>query len=419
MIDRIIYCALSSLAMLGPLPHETLLKRDDGIVAAVQDETILALLYRQAAVSLLYFSRRDYEQAIRGLSDTELDALLRKRRQDWTPNAAGHGINWLYQSERRCLTLTALAYAAEPTASAVGREDHFEQSLNLLVSISGETRYQDINAASLLVLVIEGEAKLRNEYANSQEAARQAADPLAAERFAAAVKRSEGYGRTLGSWLKTLGRPEYAEALPHVGLGRGVFIQPRDPALLNSLAAQREIHVIWKDGLVANWSLEDLPELEKRGKTARVLYFSTGQLLMDMRDLTPPQLQREFAQRLAAGRGGAMEARREYLCSLWLEQHLLRRKTLAQTRALAEAQTAILARQVTEEAQALRQELAARPVWLAEAEPSGSNGFEALKKSEGQLIEDARFLAALCRWENDANGERLFTRVSVFQPAKP
>ena len=418
MIARVIFCTLSSLAMLSPLPYETLLKRDDGVVVAVQDETVMVLLSRQAAVSLLYFSRDAYEQAIRGLGDSEIDAIIRKRRQDWAPNAVGHGLNWIYDSGRRCLTLTALAQASSSPVIAARLEDHFEQSLQLLVSITGGTGYED-NMASLLVVVVEGEAKLRKEYLDAQDAARRAGDSRSAERFMDAVKRSESYGRALGAALKSLGRPEYTQALPYVGLSRGVFVWPRDPDLVKILTAQREVYVIWKDGLVADWSLDNLPELEKRGKSVRILYFNGGQLLVDLQDLTPVQLEREFARRFEAGRGASMQARREHLYSLWLEQHLLRRKALAQARAQDGALFAILAREVAEETQALRQELALHPVWLAEGGKSGIGVFEALKKSEEQLLQDARFLAALSRRDGDTDGEALYTRISTFKPAQP
>ena len=419
VIARVIFCALSSLALLGPLPHETLLTRDDGVVVAIQDEAVLELLARQAAVSLLFFTRDAYEDAILGLADSEIDAMLRKRRQDWSPNATGHGLNWIFHDARRCLTLTALARAQSPSVSAARLDDHFEQSLQLLVTITGETGYED-KMASLLVLVVEGEAKLRQEYLDAQGAARQTGDASASGRFASALKRSESHIRALGLSLKSLGRPEYNQALPYVGLSRGVFVWPRDTDLVKMLAAQREAHLTWKDGLVAGWSLDNLPELAKRGKSVRVLYFNDGQLLQDLQDLTPAQLEREFAKRFEGGRGASMQAREEHLSSLWLEQHLLRRKALAQARIqLDAALAAMLEREVTEEAQALRQALAQHPVWLAEAGTSGGGVFEALKLSEEQLLRDARFLAALCRREGDANGEALYTRISAFKPAQP
>jgi hypothetical protein len=417
MIERVIYCAIGSLAMLSPLPHETLLKRDAGVVAAVRDDTMLTLLSRQADVSVLYFSRDDYDEAIRGLSKSEIDSIVNKRLQYWAPNAAGHGLSWIYHTAQRDLTLTALAQTSRARVAGTRLADHFEQILQLLVTISGESRYQDMTMASLLVLVVEGEANLRAEYLDAQKAAQQAGDSVAAERFAFAAKRSEEYCQALGPTLRSLGRPEYSQSLPHIGLSRGTFVWPRDPDLIKRLTAQQVIHVIWKDGLVAEWSLDDFPELEKRGKSSRVLYFNSGKLLMDLQDLTPAQLARELAKRFEAGQGASMEARREHLCSFWLAQHVLRRKALARSRESHTAASALLERQVTEEERALQQELAAHPVWLEEREKSF--GLEALKKSEEQLLQDARFFGTLCRREGDANGEALFKKVSAFKPAQP
>jgi hypothetical protein len=414
MAERVIYCTIASLTMLNALPHEILHKLIDGVVATVQDETIV--LSRQPSISLLFFSRHAYEQATRDLAAPEIEAVIRKRLRYWTPNATGQGLNWIYQSARRCLALTAVVQAENSGAAATRLNDHFEQSLQSLVSISGETRYQDLTMASLLVLVVEGEGRLNAEYLDAQVAAGRAGDTRAAQGFADAAKRSEGYGRALGSSLASLGRPEFTQGLPFIGLSRGVFVSPRDPDLMKSVAVQREAVITWKDGLVANWSLDDVPELEKRGKSVRVLYFNSGQLLTDLRDLTTEQSQHEFARRFESGQGGSMEARREHLHSLWLEQHLMRRKALAQAGPQNSAVAKILGAQVPDEAQMLRQALATNPAWL---EPGTKPGMDTLRGCEDQLLADARFLAALSKSESDTNGEALFTKVSKFAPAQP
>src|SRR5579863_2333281 len=177
MMERVIYCALTGMAMLNPRPHEILHKSADGYVVAVQDETIV--FSRQPPVLLLFFSRDAYAEATRGLSDREIDTVISKRRQYWAPNAGGNGLNWIYQDARRCLALTALAQASNSGVAATRLEDHFEQSLQLLVTISGERRYQDLNMASLLVLVVEGEARLHKEYLDARDAASRAGDSRA------------------------------------------------------------------------------------------------------------------------------------------------------------------------------------------------------------------------------------------------
>ena len=385
----------------------------------------MELLSQQAAVSVLFFSRDAYEKAIRGLADSEINAIVDRRRQYWAPNAVGHGLNWLYHIARRCLTLTALAVSSPGSAARL--EDPFEQCLQLLVSITGETRYQDMSMASLLVLVVEGEAELYREYLDARDEARRVGDSPLAEKFTDAAKRSESYGQALGLSLKSLGRPEFTQGLPYIGLSRGVFIWPKVRDLIEMLTVQREVYVTWKDGLVANWSLDDLPELERRGKSVRILYFNGGQLLTDAKDLTAAQLEREFAERFEAGRGASMDARREHLYSLWLEQHLLRRKALAQASAQDTSLAAILAQEVTEEARAMREELATHPVWSEKRDKIRFYPFvlerddllATLKKCGEQLVQDARFLAELCRRDNNKNGEALFLRISAFKPAQP
>lgn len=418
IIARITFCALSSLALLSSLPNETLYKLEDGNIIAIQDETLMALLSHQAAVSLLYFSKSAYERDIIGLADSEINTLLRKRIQNWAPNATGFGLNWIYDFGRQCLALTAQAQASISPMSTACLENHFEDILQLLVNITGKTGYEE-NLASFLVVVLEGEAKLNKEFLDAQHSARRKGDARSAERFNSLVKRSDRFGQAMGTALKDLGRPEYSQGLPYVGLSRGVFIWPQDPNLVNLLSAQREAFIKWKDGLVADWSLENLVELEKSGKSARILYFDGRQLLVDVRDLTTAQLEREFAKRFEAEHGASMQARRQYLYSLWLEQHLLRRKALTQAKACDRDLSTILSSQVAEETQALRQELAQFPVWFIERSTSEISVFEALKICENQLLQDAKLLIGLCRQDGDTQGEALYTTISLFDPIQP
>lgn len=418
MPHRIIYCALSCASLLPLVSHEVLRKFDQGTIASVSDEAIDKLLVKQPGIPILYFSRQAYDHSVDGFEDSDVDEILRKRREEWAPNAGGHGLNWIYEAERRCLTLTAIAAASPSRMTSAQLADHFEQSLQLLLIISGEKRYQHLKLPSLLVLVVEGESRLRAEYLDAEAAARRDGDDYAAERFAKAAKRSEGYARALGASLKALGRPEFSQGLLDIGLSRGVFIRPRDPELVDLLVGQRELHVNWKDGLVADWALEDIPLLEKRGKSVRILYFSNGQLQKDLHDSTRAQREREFTTRFEEGRGASLAARRNHLSSLWLEQHLLRRKALAQATALSGPAAATLTQQVAEEAKALQQELALFPTWLEETEKPSAAVFEVLRNCEAELIEDAKFFAALCRLEGDANGEALFTRISTFKPVQ-
>ena len=71
----------------GSSPHKILLKRDDGVVVAIQDKAVMALLARQAAVSLLYFSRDAYDEAIQGLNKQEINKVIDLRVKEWAPKA--------------------------------------------------------------------------------------------------------------------------------------------------------------------------------------------------------------------------------------------------------------------------------------------------------------------------------------------
>ena len=61
VIERVIYCALSSVVILSGVPHETLLRRDDGLVIAVKDAELIELLSGSVPLTFLYFSKDAYQ----------------------------------------------------------------------------------------------------------------------------------------------------------------------------------------------------------------------------------------------------------------------------------------------------------------------------------------------------------------------
>lgn len=413
----IVYCALGCVTLLNATKHETLRKLDSGFVEAVPADALGAVLAKEPMLPILYFSREGYEKAVEGLSESEIDNALRKRLRDWSPNATGQGLNWLSAQERRCLSLISLAGTSGDPAISGRLKEHFEKSLELLGTLSGESRYSDDSLATLIVYIVEGDAKLREEFRDAILAAQERGDTQEARRYAETAKRIEGYLHSLGGILEHLGRPEYGDALPYVPLVRGVFIRPRDAELARSITARCESPIEWKDGLVATWAVENFPKLEKRGKSVHVLYLNGGLLAQDLQDLTQAQREREFTRRLEKGWGASAEERYRYLEGLWLGQHLLRRTALAHARAHDQTVVGVLVKQVTEEAQQLQMELALHPVWLnGKPQPATT---DALQKCEEQLVDDARFLALLSAKENDTNGAALFERISAFKTIQP
>jgi hypothetical protein len=413
----IVYCALGCVTLFNAIKHETLRKLDSGFVEAVPIDAIGTLLAKQSSLPILYFSREGYEKAIEGLSEPEIDNALRKRLRDWSPNAPGYGLNWISEQERRCLSLISLAEASRNPATSARLKEHFEKSLDLLLSLSGESRYSDDSLATLIVYVVEGDAKLREEFLDAAVTAQHRGDAQESARYAQTAKRIEGDLHSLGGILEHLGRPEYGDALPYVPLIRGVFISPRDAALARSITARCEPPIEWKDGFVATWAVEDFRALEKSGKSVQILYLNGGLLAQDLLDLTPAQRQREFAKRLDNGWGASAEERRQYLAGLWLGQHLLRRVALARARAHDPALAGILGKEVIEEAQELQTELALHAVW-PDGKPQSAT-LDVLKKCEEQLIDDAKFFAALSAKRDDANSAAVFERISTFKPMQP
>src|SRR5215471_10603948 len=111
MPHRIVYCALGCASLLGHLHHEALRHLNGGVVVSVSDE-VMSTLMGERNISIMYFSRYEYDEALKGLSEPEIEAALRKRLQQWSPRAIDHSISWIAHDARRSLTLTAQAARA-------------------------------------------------------------------------------------------------------------------------------------------------------------------------------------------------------------------------------------------------------------------------------------------------------------------
>ena len=100
-------------------------------------------------------------------------------------------------------------------------------------------------------------------------------------------------------------------------------------------------------------------------------------------------------------------ARTLYLCYFGLREPLVQTQVLPYLKQLAAAgiRVSLLTFEPHLRSAWTKQELAAHPVWLAKLEKPGNGGMDGLKRCEDQLLEDARFLAALSRSEGDTNGE--------------
>ncbi len=378
MSHRIVYCAEGCAPVLAQLPHEALRGLDGGAVASVPDDAMPALLTKTPTVPILYFSRQAYDDAMEGLSGPEVEEALHKRLSHWSGQALDYALEWIARDERRALTLTAIAWSRASGDNARVLQTHFDAALNLLTSIAGTGRYDDMEFVDLLSAVVEADALLIAELAHRPEA----------------QTRSQ-FATALAEELKRRGRPEFAQALPYAEPQRGVFIEPADATLRNYLKARWESGVPWRDGAVADLPLRAMADFERAGKRIAVLYADPGALKQDANELTAAQLIKRFEQLAAAGEEGLTRQRDDYWNMLRLNVAGLRR--VLRARAVKEdARVAAVAEpQIVAETQILAVELARSKSWLFPGD--GGDPLERLKVAEDDSIGDATFFASVAQ----------------------
>ncbi len=376
MNHRIIYCAGGCAPVLAQLPHDSLRPLDGGEVASVPDDATEALVTKTPTVPILYFSRQAYDEAMDGLSGPEVEEALHKRLSHWSGQALDHALEWIAGDERRSLTLIALAWSGASGDNARVLQAHFDAALNLLTSIAGTGRYDDMEFVDLLSAVIEADALLIAELGQRPEAQTRG-------QFASALAEE----------LKRRGRPEFAQALPYAEPERGVFVEPADAALRNYLEAGWKSGVPWLGGAVADLPMRIIANFQRAGKRITVLYADPGALKQDVSELTKAQLFKRFEQLAAVGEEGLTRQRDDYWNMLRLNVAELRR--VLRARAVKEdARVAAVAEpQIAAETQILAVELTRSKSWLFAGD--GGDPLDRLRVAEDDFTSDAAFFASV------------------------
>lgn len=381
MPERIIYCPAVHEKSLSAAPHREIGQFAGGMVAAAGDDPALAFLGSIPGAELLFFTSESFEYALRGLAVDGRTSAVAKRLEGWSKDAANEGIEWLYRSERRCLTLTALVLRGA-SANTIP-PNHFEHTLMALDRLVNEGAYGGSMLVEMLVNLLRSEALLQVEMARD----RMTSESSARNQFCAAIAEQ----------LRILGQPEFAEHLPNAEPSRGVWVSPPDDRLRASLKGRRLPAVDWQEGIVSVFGQRTLQTLSQQGKTMRVLYPDARQFLQDLTDLSVPQLEREFMERSKA----TQPFWNDYLNFLRLEIAMLRRA--AHTKAAGNARVAaVLAAQIRNEDGLLAAALMDHPSWRnGEFSPQRAN----LLQAESDLLDDARFLSrfATMRQERDVS----------------
>lgn len=375
-LDRVAFLDGRQNAPLGEL--------EGGGWVALGDAALLSQMDRDPGTALLFFSTADYATAIRGLPEAEVKAVVRGRLQLWSPKLPDKGLSWLEARERQILVLAAQA----------GESHAFTEVLQLLAQINDGNRYDAISLGSLLVVVLEGDAKIRAEAQDVLSTNVAKASPSLAQLAQRLSDASQKSGVQLGPVLDHFGYPQFAGMLPFTGIGRGVWVSPAPEGLLTALRETKENYALWRGGVVAQLAPSDLGEWTKGATSVRVLYPDATELTRHLFELTPAQRDREFAERLGAGQGAVARSYRESLDSAWLWQHLLRRTVLVRAEGKNQEVVQLLSPQVAAEESALARELAQSSPWITELS-SGKSKLESLEQVLTCTVADAVLLTAL------------------------
>jgi hypothetical protein len=381
MNRRILHCGEGTKIQ----PQAALGRYADGVVAEAEDERALALLAEGAHVSLLWFSRAEYDYALRKLDETGREAAIRKRLADWAPEAVSQGMDRLYRVECRCLTLAAMS----------GNTGVFEHTMDSLERLTNEGAYGNLKLAEILVVVLQKEALLAIELSNER------LTPERSERYAFSV--------AIARELRRLGRPQFSEHLPYAEPARAAFVSPRDPQLMKELKALRLPVVEWRDGLVSTFGPRTLngPDLQK--KQVNILYADARHFRRDLANVTRPELEREFEERSSEG---PMPRWTEYLNILRLEIALLRRAAHDKAAVEKDISAAVLRTQVSRESALLAAELARHPSWLeGELGPRPAN----LAAAEQEVLRDALFLEHFAQLRGPEDLHRRYRAFAKFK----
>ncbi len=397
MTERVVFCREYFYDILSGKPRVELGRMKDGLWAAVSDETLLSAGYRNPIPPLLYFSKDDYDSAIRKLQPPEVAQVIQKRLEHWSPRALDETLNFLYLEERRCLALAAMAGTLPDRRTAEVLDEHVENTLQLLASVVGEGRYDDMKLPSMLIFTLESEARAVQESLYAQEAAQRAGNVRVAERMNRATAAARKRAETLGSTLRALGRAEYGSALPYVEMERVMFIQPSDAQFLTGLRSKNLPVFEWKDGVVAPWPVRRLADMQDLGKTAQTVYLESGEFLEDILELTPAQVERGVAERVEGELAMSGRSVEDHLNKLLLELNLLRRNAVRVAHREGSGLVGLLQKQVQEETATLTALLASHPSWLAPPPKAPEESLSMLKEVEARAADDAAFFEELCR----------------------
>lgn len=323
MSTRILYSDPATSQEIASLTYEELGRVDNGVWVACPDETVLSLADRRQPM-FLYFDRREYEVAVNALSPTQVQEVIKRRRDRWSFEAMSFVISRLFDLERVCLEGALRLADQEMTADV-------EQSLTLLQRLAGLERYEMLPAKAMAVNVLEGEARL----IATLQSALDAGLPEGAEGLANHLEQRRKWAMAVSQVVAALGLPEFANALPFATPARAVFVHPAETELAEQLRKEGEPVVNWRDGLVYASTERHLEPERAQGLSVEILYADASEFYGSVESLTKAQLHRDFAARQGrspteSGRDRLGEIDRLHLHQILMKRQLRQRKDASQ-----------------------------------------------------------------------------------------
>jgi hypothetical protein len=159
MLELIVYCTLSCANLIAGLPHTAVAELDRGQAVAVGESAVIALMRSDPAIPILYFSRQSFQDAVRDLNPEQTRAAI-AHRLERSAGAFDRMPDWIFRTERGCLSLAASQLAASQPSESDGTRTFVEQTLGLLSRLASERRYDGTPALELLVYALEHESEL-------------------------------------------------------------------------------------------------------------------------------------------------------------------------------------------------------------------------------------------------------------------
>jgi hypothetical protein len=411
MTERIIYCVLSCMAALADLPHREILRLDEGVVAAVPDETLLMLFANTAPPSLLYYSPESYEDAVGGLNSAEIEEVVRKRRQAWAGAPFADATQWIYGRLRACLTLAAGSRQEAEAATTSAIDAHVESGLELMSDMVTQSLYDDSSLAFMLDVALEREAKLVEELADARNDLDNGTVDLGPWQQEGTVRASQA--EAISRKLSALREDEHAGVLPFIDLSRAYFITPRNDEIMTSIRGGSLLAVSWKEGVVADWHTREIDFLQNHGEASKVLYLDVSDFLSDVMEMTQAQLNLAFERRSSRSAEDWSRSWGEHLNGERLYLNLLKREFWSHAAKSDAEQAAVLREQIDWETKTLLDELTRFPDWAPPEDSAGRTYLKRLIDCEEALQRDIDGLRSLVKSRNESRLEAQLSNIAT------